>query len=342
MTIKVVRPGLLVTVQDLGRHGYQKYGVVAGGAMDTGASRAANLLVGNEDSEAVLEIMLTGTELYMEKDTLLAICGARMSVTAGGETLPLWRPVLVRAGMSVKFGACQSGCRSYLAVAGGFDVPEVMGSKSTYLRGAIGGYFGRALKSGDVLAAKAPSLLSERMEHALRRGWNGSVAVPLWHASHFAIADNLADPIIRAMTGTHYELFTETSRASFFSQSFQISAQSDRMGYRLEGTEKLTLAKPLELLSEAVANGTVQVPAGGEPIVLLADRQTTGGYLRIAQVATVDIPVFAQLKPGDRFRFERITQQEAEQLYLDSERDMRMLKAAIALKFNAANERDTR
>lgn len=336
MSIQVIRPGLFVTVQDLGRHGFQKYGVVAGGVMDKGAARAANLLVGNEGHEAVLEITLTGTVLVLEKDMLLAICGARMFVTADGSELPLWRPALVRAGTIVRFGACESGCRSYLAVAGGLDVPEVMGSKSTYLRGAIGGYQGRALKAGDVLTAKAPGLLSERLKHALSRGWEGSFAVPLWHASHFAIADNLADPIIRAMPGTHYELFTPESRTSLFRQTFQITAQSDRMGYRLEGAQKLMLAAPIDLLSEAVANGTVQVPSDGNPIVLLADRQTTGGYPRIAQVATVDIPVFAQLKPGERFRFEWITQQEAEELYLDSERDMRMLKAAIALKFNAA------
>jgi antagonist of KipI len=337
MSIKVVRPGLLVTVQDLGRYGYQKYGVVAGGAMDTGAARAANLLVGNEGHEAVLEIALTGTELVLEQDTLLAICGARMVVTADGEELPLWRPALVRAGTFIKFGACESGCRSYFAVAGGLDVPEVMGSRSTYLRGGIGGYKGRALKAGDVLAAGALSLLSERMKEALGSGWHGSFAVPLWHASHFAIVDNLVDPIIRALPGTHYERFAAESKSRLFSQSFQISVQSDRMGYRLEGEQKLELAAPLELLSEAVACGTIQVPADGNPIVLLADRQTTGGYPRIGQVATVDIAVFAQLKPGDRFRFEWITQQEAEELYLDSERDLRMLKAAIALKFNSAN-----
>ncbi|HTG70211.1 MAG TPA: biotin-dependent carboxyltransferase family protein [Candidatus Udaeobacter sp.] len=337
MSIYVVRPGLMATIQDLGRYRFQKYGVVASGAMDTGAARAANLLVGNGDHEAVLEITLTGTELLIETDTLLSICGADMSVTANGERLPLWRPVLVRGGVSVKFGACGSGCRSYLAVAGGFDVPEVMGSKSTYLRGAIGGFKGRALRSGDVLAARTPGRLSERITHFLGKDMNGSFAVPGWHASHFAIAGNLADPIIRAMPGSHYERFTAESQERLFSQTFQIAVQSDRMGYRLEGSHKLMLASPFELLSEAVVNGTVQVPPGGDPIVLLADRQTTGGYPRVAQVASVDIPVFAQLKPGDRFRFEAITQHEAEQLYLDNERDLKMLEAAITLKFNSAN-----
>lgn len=332
MSITIVRAGFLATIQDLGRFRFQKYGVGPSGAMDTGAARTANLLVGNAGDEAVLEMTLTGAELLIEKDTMLAVCGASMTVTASSEPLSLWRPVLVRAGTVIKFGACESGCRSYLAVAGGFNVPEVMGSRSTYLRGEIGGYQGRALKSGDRLFFSNSGTLSLRIKQALSKEW-GSINAPLWHASHFAIADNLAEPIIRAVRGTHYERFDAASQASLFSQTFQIAVQSDRMGYRLEGADKLMLASPLELISEAVACGTVQVPSDGNPIVLLADRQTTGGYPRIAQVASVDIPVFAQLRPGDRIRFEAISQQEAEQLYLDNERDLRQLKVAIALKF---------
>ncbi|RCW51870.1 biotin-dependent carboxyltransferase family protein [Paenibacillus prosopidis] len=333
--IKVLRPGLLTTVQDLGRYGFQKYGVVAGGVMDTGAARTANWLVGNADREAVLEITLTGTELVIESEMVIAVCGGDMSVTIDGQAMPLWRPVLIRAGAVVKFSAYRSGCRSYLAAAGGFDVPEVMGSRSTYLRGSIGGFEGRAMKAGDVLAVKQPSLLSARIHAALSAGFEGGFSASNWHASHFAIAENLAEPIIRAIPGTHFDLFTPGSQEDLFNQTFRIGVQSDRMGCRLEGTQKLQLSSPAEMLSEAVANGTVQVPPDGNPIVLLADRQTTGGYPRIAQVATVDIPVFAQLKPGDRFRFEAVTQQEAERLYLDGERDMQLLKAAISYKFGA-------
>jgi len=334
MSIHVVRPGLLATIQDLGRFGYQKYGVLPGGAMDAGAARVANILVGNEGHEAVLEVTLSGMELLIEKDMLLTVCGADMSVTAAGKSLPLWRPVLIRAGVSLKFGACRSGCRSYVAVAGGFDVPMVMGSRSTYLRGGIGGYEGRALRKGDRLFANPPSLLSERIHHFLsshsnsNSSWNDSYAVPTWHASHFAIAASLEHPIIRVMIGSHFELFTEASQTDLFSQTYQITAQSDRMGYRLSGERKLELAAPDELLSEAVVNGTVQVPPDGNPIVLLADRQTTGGYPRIAQVASVDISVFAQLKPGDRFRFEAISLLQAEQLFLENDRDVRMIEAS--------------
>jgi antagonist of KipI len=331
MSINVIRPGLLATIQDHGRFGYQKYGVLPGGAMDAGAARVANILVGNEGHEAVLEITFSGMELLIEKDMMLTVCGADMSVTASGKSLPLWRPALIRAGVVIKFGACVSGCRSYLAVAGGFDVPVVMGSRSTYLRGRIGGYEGRALRRGDRLLVNSPGLLSERIQHSLYSSsrLNDSFAVPTWHASQFAIADSLVNPIIRVMTGSHFELFTKESQTDLLSQTYQIAVQSDRMGYRLVGERNLKLAAPLDLLSEAVVNGTVQVPADGNPIVLLADRQTTGGYPRIAQVASVDIAVFAQLKPDDRFRFEAISLQEAEQLYLESEWDMRMLKAAI-------------
>jgi antagonist of KipI len=331
--IKVLRPGLLTTIQDLGRHGFQKYGVVAGGVMDTVAARTANWLAGNADREAVLEITLTGTELLMESEMLIAVCGGDMSVTIDGQAMPLWRAVLVRAGAVVRFGAYRSGCRSYLAAAGGFDVPEVMGSRSTYLRGSIGGFEGRAVKAGDVLAVKQPGLLSARIHAELCAGFEGRFSASNWHASHFAIAENSAEPLIRAIPGTHFDLFTTKSQVDLFNQTFRIGVHSDRMGCRLEGTQKLHLSSPVEMLSEAVANGTVQVPPDGNPIVLLADRQTTGGYPRIAQVAAVDIPVFAQLKPGERFRFEAITQKEAERLYLDSERDMQMLKAAISNKF---------
>lgn len=333
MSITIIRAGMHTTIQDLGRYRYQKYGVVVGGAMDAGAARTANYLVGNEGGEAVLELTLTGAELLIGKRMLLAVCGGDMSVSLDGQALPMWRPVLAEAGTVMKFGAYRSGCRSYIAVAGGFDVPEVMGSRSTYLRGSIGGYEGRALKSDDVLVLNQPSALSVRMAAALTVRLDGGYAAAGWHAGHFAIAGNLLDPIIRALPGTHYPLFTEESQSSLFSQTFRIGAQSDRMGCRLDGSSRLQLSSSLELVSEAVAGGTVQVPPDGNPIVLLADRQTTGGYPRIAQVASVDIAVFAQLKPGDRFRFEAVTQREAEQLYIDAERDMRMLKAAISLSF---------
>jgi antagonist of KipI len=334
MSITVIRSGLLATIQDLGRYGYQRYGVVPNGAMDTGAARVANFLVGNAGDEAVLEVTLAGARLLIEQDMLLAICGAEMKVTVSGERLPLWRPALVNAGTTIHFEACQSGCRSYLAVAGGLNVPKIMGSRSTYLRAAIGGFMGREVKAGDKLSAGPASPLSMRMLQNLVKKRISSVTVPSWHASHFAVADELAEPMIRAMPGTDYERFQASSQAALFSETFRIAPQSDRMGYRLNGTEKLMLEAPIEAISEAVANGTVQVPSDGNPIVLLADRQTTGGYPRIAQVATVDLPVFAHLKPGDRFRFEAITQLQAERLYLDSERDMAILKAAIALKFN--------
>lgn len=333
MSIRILKPGLLATVQDLGRFGLQKVGVPVGGAMDAGAARAANLLVGNDEGEAVLELTLGGTELLLEEDGLLAVCGADVEAEADGVPLPFWRPVLVRKDVKIKFGVCRSGCRSYVAIWGGLDVPERLGSRSTYLRGGFGGHEGRALKAGDTLRAKAARKLSVSLRESLPAiPFGRGFAAASWHAAHFAVASHPEETVIRAMPGAHFPLLTEESQSELFGGTFRIGIQSDRMGCRLESTHKLQLRQPLELLSEAVAAGTVQLPPDGNPIVLLADRQTTGGYPRIAHVASVDIPVFAQLKPGDRFRFEAVTQREAERLYFASERDLRLLKAAVLLK----------
>ncbi|MBD2872698.1 5-oxoprolinase subunit C family protein [Paenibacillus arenilitoris] len=333
MSLTVLRPGMLTTVQDLGRYGYQKYGVVAGGALDTGAARVANLLVGNDDREAVLEITLGGASFAIDRPMIIAVSGGDLSATLDGSPLPLWRPVYAKAGSVLSFGACASGCRTYLAAGGGFDVPEVMGSRSTYLRGAVGGFAGRALKADDELGVRPPNGRTMRLASLIASAVReDGLAAASWHASHFAVAGSAEEQVVRAVPGTHYDRFTLESREALFGQSYRIGAQSDRMGCRLEGETKLLLSLPLELLSEAVALGTVQAPPDGDPIVLLADRQTTGGYPRIAQVASVDIAVLAQLKPGSRFRFEAIAQTEAERLYVAGERDLRLLRAAVSLK----------
>ncbi|WP_028612404.1 biotin-dependent carboxyltransferase family protein [Paenibacillus harenae] len=334
MSLTVIRPGILTTIQDLGRTGYQRYGVVVGGALDPGAARVANLLVGNAEREAVLEMTLGGSVFHFHKPMIVAVCGGDLSAELDGGLLPLWRPVYVNEGSVLRLGTSVSGCRAYLAAAGGFDVPEVMGSRSTYLRGAVGGFEGRALKAGDELSVRQPGENAERIRQLLTPE-PGEDAQIRWHAGHFAIAGSGEEQIVRAVPGTHFHLFTSKSRAAFFSQAFRIGIQSDRMGCRLEGPTKLQLEAPLEMLSEGAVLGTVQAPPSGEPIVLLADRQTTGGYPRIAQVAAVDISVLAQLKPGSRFRFEAITRQESERLYLAGERDIQLLKAAIALKLRA-------
>lgn len=337
MSITILRPGLLTSVQDLGRFGYQKYGVITSGGMDTFALRLANLLVGNPEGEAVLEITLLGPKLLVQQDMLLAITGADLSARIGGEALPLWRPIHVKKGSIISFGACRSGCRAYLAVAGGFALPAVMASKSTYLRAGIGGYQGRALAADDELVIgevpeKSRALLARLAEKA-----GGAIfAAAEWGISHESLRFYDERLAVRVMRGRHFNLFAPKSRQAFFEQTFTITPQSDRMGYRLSGSD-LQLAQPEEFLSEAVAHGTIQVPPDGNPIILMADRQTTGGYARIAQVATVDLPVVAQCKPKERIRFREVSLAEAEELYLAREQTIQEIKMGIELKLAKEN-----
>lgn len=332
MSVKVLRPGLLTTVQDLGRYGYQKHGVIVSGAMDSRSMRLANLLVGNPEGEAVLEMTLLGPTLRLTRDTLLAITGGDLSPEIEGEKLPMRKPVWVKGGSVLKFGACRSGYRAYLAFAGGLDIPEVMGSKSTYLRAGIGGYQGRALKEGDEIGVKTPTGQSLTWLKKVPDNPSGcSFASTSWFIAGESIPKGSKPVRIRATKGSQFENFTKDSQAQFFSDTFKLSAQSDRMGYRLSGLA-MNLTQKLEMISEAVALGTVQVPPDGNPIILLADRQTVGGYPRIAQVAVADIPLIAQLKPGDFIQFEEIALTEAEQLYREKEKFIQEVKTAIKLR----------
>jgi antagonist of KipI len=332
MSVRVIRPGLLTSVQDLGRYGYQKHGVIVSGAMDPFAHRIANLLVGNEERAATLEMTVKGPTLEFEREALIAICGADLSPAIEGRPLPLWKPILVQKGQVLQFGPNRFGTRSYLAVAGGWHLPAVMGSRSTYLRAGIGGFQGRALREGDRLPVGPWPNVSHHIAEQLRDqlGSDGFAAAE-WGVTADLLPAYHSTPVIRAMRGNQYDLFTRESREVFFSQPFRVTPRSDRMGYRLDGPT-LTMAQPIELISEAVSFGTVQVPAEGNPIVLLADRQTTGGYPKIAQIATVDLPVIAQTKPGDLIRFQEIGREEAERLYLQRERLIRQVKLGIQLR----------
>ncbi|WP_134683724.1 5-oxoprolinase subunit C family protein [Brevibacillus migulae] len=335
MSIQIIRPGLLTSLQDLGRIGYQKYGVIASGGMDPFALRLANLLVGNEEGEAVLEITLMGPTLLVEQDVLIALTGGDTAARIGDAELPMWRPVFVKKGSVITFGGCRNGCRTYMAVAGGFAVPRVLGSKSTYLRAKIGGYQGRALAVDDVLAIGEPSDVGKLFAKRLKERANDSAhAAPHWGITA-ELLQFYGERSVRVIQGRHFSLFTEESRRDLFQQSFVITPQSDRMGYRLTGPV-LQLAEQEEVLSEAISPGTIQVPSEGNPILLMADRQTTGGYPRIAQVVSVDIPVVAQCKPGDRIRFREISLAEAEELYLAREQEIKDLKAGIELKMRSS------
>jgi antagonist of KipI len=334
-TIQIVKPGLLSTIQDLGRYGYQKYGVVVSGAVDGFAARVANLLVGNDERESVLEMTYQGPTLTFQSDSLIAICGGDLSPMIESTRVPLWRPVFVPAGSILSFYRPVTGIRAYLAIAGGFDVEEILGSKSTYLHAGFGGFQGRALQSGDVLPLRMPSLFSEQiLQNLIRQSrqempfkaslWGVSPAVFSYLPRHAE-----GEPVvIRALEGLEFQRFIAESQQVFYNCSYQITTKSDRMGVRLSGSPLMQIQQQ-ELLSEAVTAGTVQVPADGQPIVLLSDRQTTGGYPRIAQVVSVDLPVLGQCQPGTRIRFQKIPLSSAQALYLQREREIRQLKGMI-------------
>lgn len=330
MSIRVEQPGMLTTVQDLGRIGHQRNGVPVGGAMDRLAHRVANLLVGNDETAASLEITLLGPSLAFDTDTLIAVGGADLGARAGDVELPPWRPAWVPAGARLGFSGSRAGCRAYLAVGGGIDIPMVLGSRGTFVRGGFGGVKGRALQRGDVLAVGIPGALSQRIAAAVK-GTAAGVSLAHWSASPSLRPTYSASAVVHLLSDAHMPLLAERAREQLFGAEFRIASQSDRMGFRLDGPT-LELSQPIELLSEGVAWGTVQLPPGGAPIILMADRQTTGGYPRIACVATVDLPLVAQLRPGDRLRFQPISLREAQAMYLAREQDLAQARVGIALR----------
>lgn len=310
MSITVIKPGLQSTFQDLGRQGHQHLGVSVSGAMDARAHRLANMLVGNTEDHATLELTLSGPTLQFNSAACIAISGAMLSPTVNAQPVPNNRPLIVKPGDILAFEARTKGLRAYLAVFGGFDIAPVMGSRSTFLRGNFGGLEGRALKKDDQLRLIA-SLSGRDLDMLSDELWKIKVYLP-------AILGLTLRPEIRVMAGPHAKRFTDASLAQFFDSDYQVSPQSERMGYRLEGPT-LELESTTQIVSEVTSFGTIQVPPDGKPIILMADRQTTGGYVKIAHVATIDLPVVAQIMPGERLRFQDITLAQAQQL--DNQRE---------------------
>ncbi len=334
MSLSITRPGLLTTVQDLGRLGYQHIGVVVSGALDAVALRVANLVVGNTEDAAGIEITLRGPTVRFETDHLIALTGADLSPTLDGQPMPMHRPVVVRAGTVLAFGAARAGCRAYLAVAGGLAVPLVLGSRSTYLRAALGGWHGRALLAGDELPVGEPTATGQHLRQLVVpaspvSGW----AAARWTPGPALCPTPRPQPVIRVVRGPEYEQFSAASQRAFWREPFAITPAADRMGYRLHGPD-LKRETTTELLSSAVTFGTVQVPPGGQPIVLLADAQTTGGYPRLAQVITADCSALAQAAPGQILRFQEVSLAEAQALYLVQEGRLRALRRAIETRKN--------
>jgi antagonist of KipI len=320
---------MFTTVQDLGRTGHQRFGVPVSGVMDRWALRVANMMVGNATGDAGLEITLAGPTITFDEETLIAVAGADLGAFVGEVYVPLCHPVRVPAGATLTFRGGPHGCRAVVSVAGGIAVPRVLGSRSTYVRAAFGGFEGRALRKGDALPIGAPSPWARRMMTALARP-DGLAGVATWGAGPSLRPQYSTAPVVRLLPGTHTDHLTPGSRDGLFGETFRVSPQSDRMGYRLEGAE-LALRAPLELLSEGTTFGTMQLPPGGSPIVLMADAQTTGGYPRIGEVASVDLPLLAQLRPGDHVRFRACSLQEAQSAYLLREHELAQAQRAITL-----------
>ena len=288
--IHVVKSGWFSTVQDLGRYGHQQYGVSVAGAMDHFATAVANRLVGNPNNTAVLEFTMKGPELVFDGNTHIAITGADLSPTISGKSVPLWESIEVSRGSRLCFGTAQSGARSYLAISGGIDVPLILGSRSTHCASDTGGFKGRPLRPGDVLyiAPRSREVLSgTRLPDRL---------VPCYEKS----------VTLRIIPGPQHNLFPEKSLTTLTSSFYTITPESNRMGYRLSGP-KIVREGPGYFISDCTTMGALQIPADGQPILLMADRQTTGGYPKIAAVISTDLPLAAQLAPGDTVTFSLTT-----------------------------------
>jgi len=310
--VSVERAGIQTSIQDGGRFGYQHLGVVPSGAMDMESMLLANALVGNTPDEATLEMALQGPTLRFACEALIALAGASFGIRAThGQSVALLlpnRPILLAAGTQVSFGHAPDGARAYLAVAGGFDVPSILGSRCTYIPAGFGGHNGRALKKGDALAlpSQASTLARARFNTLQKKNvgvvCHGSAATTVrWSVRTRSLPEDEVT-VVRFINGHHRPLFTAQALHAFEFSTYRISADSNRMGYRLIGP-RLERADSRDILSEPTNLGTVQVPADGAPIVLMADHQTTGGYAKIAEIASADIPRLAQLQPGQEVRF---------------------------------------
>jgi antagonist of KipI len=313
LSLLVEVPGLLTVLQDAGRPGYQHLGISPGGAMDPVSHQLASLLVGNPPALPSLEITLAGPTLVFEADALIALGGADLAPEVDGLPVPLWRPVLVRAGARMRFGRSREGCRCYLAVAGGFGIPRCLGGAGTHLAAGFGGFHGRALRAGDRLrTGPPPPQCYPALQRAFRQETRPIVGSG-WFVPWFQQLDFRRPACLRLIPGPHWPALGPASRAGFLGEAFRVTSDSDRVGLRLRGP-KLVLDPAPELVSAGVATGTLQLPPDGIPILLMADRPTTGGYPRLGELASVDLPQAGQLRPGEPLRFQLIALAEAQAL----------------------------
>lgn len=312
MGIRVLKAGMLTTVQDLGRNGYQSQGFSVAGVMDVRSFKIANLLLDNPENEAVLEFTLIGPTLQFTSDTIIAITGGDFQPTINGEPAPMYTALYMKRGDILKFGSARTGSRGYIAFSSYLDIPVVMGSRCTNLKSKIGGYKGRKLKDEDYIGFRIkrrylPFFLSRKLD-----------------LDEF----DEEEVTLRVVLGPQDNMFTKQGIHTLLSETYTVTSDFDRMGCRLEGPF-IASKNGSDIISDGIAFGSIQVPAHGKPIILLADRQTTGGYAKIATVATVDIPKLVQRKTDHKIRFKAITVEEAQRLYLEEEKQYVALRSQI-------------
>ena len=323
MRLTVRHPGFFTLVQDLGRIGFRRYGVSVGGALDPHALRIANLLVENEDGAAGLEITFGGFRGQFEDRRLVAWCGGTFDVRIGTESLPAGHVGAIDVGEELIVNPPKLGCRAWLAISGGIDVPKILESRSTDLRAELGGLDGRTLRAGDVVPLGPQTNGAVELSNLLRKE-----RVSNWSAPANWISTATDSPVLRFVRGHEWDSFEVSAHENFLEKPFTVSAESDRMGARLDGP---FLLRPEggDLISEAVAPGTVQVPPNAKPILLLGDCQTIGGYPRLAHIVTVDMAIAAQLRASDSVRFREVSLVEAHRLLFQRERDLGLFRVGL-------------
>ena len=309
--IKINKAGLFTTIQDQGRWGYQQFGMTVAGAMDHFSMRVANMLVGNKEDEAILECTFLGPEIEFDCDEIISITGANMNPRINGEPALMWTSIKVNPGDILTFSGVVSGLRAYIAFSRGLDVPVIMGSKSTFIRGNLGGLNGRKLQDKDEI---------ELGEGHLRTtgSYLSKELIPIYEK----------ESIVRVVMGPQDDYFTEEAIETFLNSTYKVTSEADRMGYRLDGP-KIEHKAGADIISDGIVFGSIQVPGHGSPIIMMGDRQTTGGYTKIATVITPDLNLLAQMGPGWSVNFKRITVEESHELYKEYEKRFKVIKEFI-------------
>jgi antagonist of KipI len=326
MSLTIIKPGLLDTIQDLGRTGYSRLGINAGGVMDRYAAPVANMLVGNDTREAVIEIHFPGAQVLFEQNTLISITGGDFGALINDEPIPLWHPIVVRKNAVLHFPKWQYGSRCYLAVHGGFCVNKWLNSYSTHLKAGAGGFQGRKLEKGDEVPFRETSIYFAGLLKAGKE-----LEVLKWHVDTGNTYTNPNE--ISILKGNEWDQLTAQSQEHMVEDNFTIHPFSDRMGYQLKGADLIREGNT-ELVSSGVSFGTIQLLPNGQLIVLMADHQTTGGYPRIAHVISAHLPKLAQLRPSDCIHFKITDIATAENLLIAQQQELNILQRACMERLN--------